>query len=157
MSSATNLLGEFECRIDEKNRIIFPSKLKKQSPPSAEGKFTIINGIEPCLVIYPQNEWNLIVEKINRLDFFKTENRVFVHYYYRGLFSTALDSQGRLLLPKAQFTYAGIDKDVILFAYSTCIEIWDKEKYNQMVNTQPFDFAKMAERVMGTKQPNELT
>jgi MraZ protein len=157
MSSSTSLLGEFECRIDEKNRIIFPSKLKKQLPPSAEGKFTIINGIDPCLVIYPQNEWNLIVEKVNKLDFFKTENRVFVHHYYRGLFSTALDSQSRLLLPKSQFPYAEIDKDIILFAYSNCIEVWDKEKYTKMISAQPVDFPQMAERVMGIKQPGELS
>jgi MraZ protein len=155
MPSSTSLLGEFECRIDEKSRIIFPSKLKKQLPLSAEGKFTIINGIDSCLVIYPQNEWDLIVEKINKLDFFKAENRIFVHHYYRGLFSTALDSQSRLLLPKSQFPYAGIDKDVILFAYSNCIEVWDKEKYTRMISTQPVDFAEMAERVMGTKQPGE--
>ena len=155
MSSSTSLLGEFECRIDDKSRIIFPSKLKKQLPPSAEGKFTIINGFDPCLVIYPQNEWNLIVEKINKLDFFKKENRVFVHHYYRGLFSTALDSQNRLLLPKPQFAYAGIDKDVILFAYSNCIEVWDKETYYKMISTQPVDFTEMAERVMGRKEPEE--
>ena len=157
MSSSTSLLGEFECRIDEKNRIIFPSKLKKQLPPSAEGKFTIINGIDPCLDMYPQNEWNLIVEKINKLDLFKIENRVFVHHYYRGLFSTALDSQNRLLLPKSQFSYAGIDKEIILFAYSNRIEVWDKEKYNERFTTKPVDFPQMAERVMGTKQPSELS
>lgn len=157
MSSATSLLGEFECRIDEKNRIIFPSKLKKQLPPSAEGKFTIINGIDPCLDMYPQNEWDIIVETINKLDLFKVENRIFVHHYYKGLFSTALDSQNRLLLPKTQFSYAGIDKDIILFAYANRIEIWDKDQYNERFMTKPVDFPQMAERVMGTKRPSELS
>jgi MraZ protein len=157
MSSATSLLGEFECRIDEKNRIIFPSKLKKQLPPSAEGKFTIINGIDPCLDMYPQNEWDIIVETINKLDLFKVENRIFVHHYYKGLFSTALDSQNRLLLPKTQFSYAGIDKDIILFAYANRIEIWDRDQYNERFMTKPADFPQMAERVMGTKRPSELS
>jgi MraZ protein len=155
MSSATSLLGEFECRIDEKNRIIFPSRLKKQLPPSAEGKFTIINGIDPCLEMYPQNEWDLIVERINKLDLFNIENREFVHHYYRGMSSTELDSQNRVLLPKAQFSHAGIDREIILFAFANRIEIWDKETFNKRFSTKPVDFPQMAQRVMGTKQNSE--
>jgi MraZ protein len=153
MSAATSLLGEFECRIDEKNRIIFPSKLKKQLPPAADGKFTIINGIDPCLEMYPQNEWDLIVEKINQLDLFDIETRDFIHHYIRGM--SSLDSQNRVLLPKAQFSHANIDKEIVLFAYSNRIEIWDRETFNNRYSTKPVDFAQMAQRVMGKKQNNE--
>lgn len=151
MNSPTNLIGEFECRIDEKGRIIFPSKLKKQISPSAEGKFTIINGFDKCLVIYPQDEWEMITAEINKLNFFIEENRVFVRFFYRGLTESALDGQSRLMLPRAQFDYAGIEKEVILCAYSNRIEVWAKEAYDSMMKEPPADFAKIAERVMGGK------
>lgn len=151
MSPTTNLTGEFECRLDEKGRIIFPSKLKKQISPLADGKFTIINGFDQCLVMYPQNEWEVITGEINKLNFFVEENRVFVRFFYRGLTETVLDGQNRILLPKSQFEYAGIDKDLILCAYSNRIEIWAKEKYTSMMKELPADFAKIAERVMGGK------
>ena len=155
MPSLTSLLGEFECRIDDKNRIIFPSKLKRQLPLESEGKFTIINGIDSCLDMYPQNEWNLIVEKINNLDQFNFENREFIHYYYFGQYATALDSQSRLLLPKSKLTDAGIDKDIILFACSNRIEIWDKEKYLSRFAIKPDDFAKRVQNALGAKKQNE--
>jgi len=154
MSTGTNLIGEFECRIDEKGRIIFPSKLKKQISPLAEGKFTIINGFDKCLVIYPQNEWDIITADINKLNFFIEENRIFVRFFYRGLTESVLDSQNRILLPKSQFEYADIEKDVILCAYSNRIEVWAKEKYAVMMKEPPADFARIAERVMGVKQQN---
>jgi MraZ protein len=154
MFSSTNLIGEFECRIDEKGRIIFPSKLKKQVSPLAEGKFTIINGFDKCLVMYPQNEWEQITAEINKLNFFVEENRTFVRFFYRGLTESVLDSQNRLMLPKTQFDYAGIEKDVILCAYSNRVEVWSKEAYTAMIQEPPADFAKLAERVMGVKQSN---
>ena len=152
MSSATSLLGEFECRIDEKNRIIFPSKLKKQLPPAAEGKFTIINGIDKCLEMYPQNEWDLIVEKINKKDFFNIETRKFIRHYYRGMATAELDSQNRILLPKDQFHHAGIDREIILFAYYNRIEIWDKNTFNETYGTKSDDFPELVQRVMGEEK-----
>ena len=154
MSAGTNLIGEFECRIDEKGRIIFPSKLKKQISALAEGKFTIINGFDKCLVMYPQNDWDIITAEINKLNFFIEENRIFVRFFYRGLTESVLDSQNRILLPKSQFEYAGIEKDVILCAYSNRIEVWAKDKYTAMMTEPPSDLARMAERVMGVKPQN---
>jgi MraZ protein len=152
MLPGINLSGVFDCRIDEKGRIIFPSKLKKQISPLADGKFTIIYGLDKCLTMYPQDEWEQITAEINKLNFFKEENRVFVTFFYRGLTDLALDSQNRILLPKEHFGYAGIERDVILFAYSNRIDIWAKEKYTAMINEPPVDFSKIAERVMGDKQ-----
>jgi MraZ protein len=154
MIPGINLSGEFECKIDEKGRIIFPSKLKKQISPVAEGKFTIIYGLDKCLVMYPQDEWEAITAEINKLNFFIEENRVFARFFYRGLTESVLDSQSRILLPKAHFDYAGIEKEIILFAYSNRIEIWGKEKYNAMMSEPPADFVRMAERVMGDKNKN---
>ena len=152
MSSATSLIGEFECRIDDKNRIILPSKLKKQLPPEADGKFTIIKGPEKCLEMYPQNDWDLIVEKINQKNFNRKENRRFVRLYYRGMTSTELDSQNRILLPKEHFPYAGIDKEIILFAYKNRIEIWDKETFNRDYSEKDDDFPDLIERVLGAEE-----
>ena len=151
MSPGINLSGVFECRIDEKGRIIFPSKLKKQISPVTEGKFTIIYGLDECLMMFPQDEWENLNAEINKKNFFIKKNRVFVKFFRRGQTETTLDSQNRILLPREHFGYAGIEKDVILFAYSNRIEIWAKNKYNAMMSEPPADFDEMVEEVMGDK------
>jgi MraZ protein len=154
--SRTNFNGEFECRIDEKGRLIFPSRLKKQLSPLAEGKFYINRGFEKCLVLYPLNEWDLIRSQLQRLNLYVKKNRKFVRYFYRGATELALDSQNRLLLPKTLFSYAGINKDVILCAYSDRIEIWDKPSYEKMMTEEPDDFADLAEEVMGDMESPDI-
>ena len=144
----TNLIGEYECRIDDKGRIILPSGLKKQIPQEAQDRFVINRGFESCLALYPMNEWKRISDEVNRLNLYNRKNRNFVRYFYRGASELVLDSSNRLLLPKTLLGYAGIQRDVILFAFSNRIEVWAKDKYENLMTVEPEDFALLAEEVM---------
>lgn len=146
-----NLIGEHDCKLDGKNRILFPSGLKKQLPEAEEMKFVINRGFEQCLVLYPKSEWEKISNEVNQLNTYSKKNREFTRYFYRGASEVSLDSSNRILLPKALLTFAGIDKDIILFAYSNKIEIWDKTKYESLLTDEPDDFANLAEEVMCKK------
>jgi len=143
------MIGEFECRLDEKSRIILPAALKKQISPEAEDKFVINRGFEGCLVLYPHDIWKKTTENINKLNLYIRDNRRFVRFFYNGATELALDSQNRLLLPKSLLGFAGIEKEIILFAYSDRIEVWNKSTYQQLLSKEPEDFAQLAEKVMG--------
>ena len=144
-----NLLGEYECKIDAKGRIMVPASLKKQVPPEAEERFVINRGFEKCLVLYPMNEWRDISEEINKLNLYVKKNRDFVRYFQRGATELHLDGNNRLLLPKNLLGYADISKTIVLFAYSNRIEVWDKEIYINLLTDEPEDFSTLAEDVMG--------
>lgn len=152
--SGTNLIGEYECRLDDKCRIILPSSLKKQISPEAHDKFVINRGFEGCLVLYPQNVWDATTVKMNKLNLFIKDHRQFVRAFNNGATPLALDSQNRLLLPKNLLDFAEIDRDIILFAYSDRIEVWNKKKYLELVSNEPVDFAELAEKVMGNPSVN---
>jgi MraZ protein len=153
--STTNLIGEFECRLDAKSRIILPSALKKQISPEAQDKFVINRGFEGCLVLYPYDVWKVTSARVNSLNLFVKENRMFVRAFNNGATELALDSQNRLLFPKMLLDFAGIDKEVVLFAYADRVEVWDRKKYREMMKEEPEDFASLAEKVMGNRQQNE--
>lgn len=146
-----NFLGEFECKLDMKGRIMLPAGLKKQLSPTAQEKFVINRGFEKCLVLYPLNEWEVISAEINQLNLYIKKNREFVRYFYRGATELLLDSTSRILFPKALLDYAGISKDLVLFAYSNRIEVWAKEIYNNLLTDEPENFGSLAEEVMGKK------
>ncbi|MEI6455996.1 MAG: division/cell wall cluster transcriptional repressor MraZ [bacterium] len=155
--SKTNLIGEFECKVDEKSRIILPSALKKQISQEAQDKFVVNRGFEGCLVLYPMNVWKETTEQINKLNLYVQKNRNFVRLFYNGATELMLDSQNRLLLPKSLLAYAAIEKETILFAYSDRIEIWNKEKYRKLLSDEPEDFAQLAEEVMGKQERSQAT
>lgn len=149
------LLGEYECRLDSKGRIKIPSSLLKQLPVEAEGKFVINRGFEPHLVIYPFNEWIKITADIDKLNNYNRSTREFRRFFYRGATELTLDASERLLLPKSLLEWAKIDKDVVLFAHTNMIEVWDKNAYTNLLSNEPEDFAQLAENVMGNQNKND--
>ena len=155
MVPLTNLIGEFECRLDDKSRVILPAGLKKQISPEANDRFVINRGFENCLVLYPMNEWKSTSEEINHLNLYNRKNRDFVRYFYRGATELSLDNANRLLLPKQLLSYAGIVRDVVLFAFSNRIEVWARDKYEKLMTDEPEDFSLLAEEVMGKQEKSD--
>ena len=155
MAPVTNLIGEFECRLDDKSRVILPSGLKKQISQEAQDRFVINRGFENCLVLYPMNEWKGISEEINRLNLYNRKNRDFARYFYRGATELTLDNASRLLLPKSLLSYAGIVRDVVLFAFSNRIEVWARDRYEKLLTDEPADFSILAEEVMGKQDKTD--
>lgn len=147
----SNLMGEYECKIDAKGRVMMPVGLKKQIPAEAHNTFVINRGFEQCLVIYPKNEWDKISEDLNKLNLFSKKNRDFFRYFMRGATQLELDSNGRFLIPKNLLTYGEIAQELVLFAFSNRIEVWNKAKYETLLTDEPQDFANLAEEVMVQK------
>jgi MraZ protein len=145
----TYLLGEFDCKVDSKGRFMLPSGLKKQLSEGDQERFVINRGFEKNLTLYPQSEWQKISREVNSLNLYNKKNREFVRYFFRGASEITLDAASRLLLPKSLLDYAGIDKEIVLFAYGQRVEIWSRDVYESMMNNEPEDFSSLAEDVMG--------
>ncbi len=148
------LLGEYDVKMDAKGRFRMPSGLLSQLGDYQREKFVINRGFEKCLVIYPEALWNKISTEINQLNMYNKKNRDFARYFFRGAQEVTLDGADRILLPKRLADYAGIDKDVILSAYSGRIEIWAAEIYDQLLEEEPTDFSDLAEEVLGKLDEN---
>lgn len=148
----SSFIGEFDCKLDAKGRLMVPSGLRKQLDPAANESFVLNRGFEQCLVLYPKNNWDQISAEVNQLNQYIKKNRDFIRYFYRGATELGLDGNGRLLLPKRLQQYAGIEREVVLFAYSDRIEVWNKDNYEGLLTDEPEDFAKLAEEVMGNQK-----
>lgn len=142
-------LGEYEVRIDDKGRFRVPSQLLRQLGGAEKEGFVVNRGFEKCLVIYPKREWEKITQEINSLNMYVKKNRDFVRYFFRGATELELDSSERLLFGKNLTEYIECQKDIVLFAYFNRIEVWSKEVYDNVLDTEPTDFGTLAEEVMG--------
>lgn len=145
----TQFLGEYECKIDAKGRIMLPVGLRKQVSPEAQERFVVNRGFEQCLALYPYDEWQRISGEVNKLNLYNKKNRDFARYFFRGATELSLDGNGRILMPKPLLEYAGVKAELVLFAYSNRIEIWDKQLYDNLLTDEPEDFSALAEEVMG--------
>mgnify|MGYP000642764055 FL=1 len=141
-------LGEYICKLDAKGRLAVPSGLKKQLDNEGREGFVLNRGFEGCLGLYPHKDWQAVADKLNSLNLFTIKNRAFVRKFQNGAVNLAMDGNGRILIPKDLQEYAGVKKEVVLFAYADRIEIWDKTKYDEVMNEEMGDFATLAEEVM---------
>lgn len=131
------------------------SSLKKQLVATIKGGFVLKRSVfQPCLELYPMNEWNLMMEKINQLNRFNKKNNDFIRRFTAGVKIVELDGNDRLLIPKDLCVFAGISKDIVLSSAVNIIEIWDKDKYENAIDDAVIDFADLAEEVMGDKIAN---
>jgi len=144
-----SFIGEYECRLDAKGRLIVPVSLKKQISPDANETFVVNRGFEAHLNLFPLNEWKKISSRISRLNLFVKRNRDFIRKFNNGATELSMDLNSRILVPKALLDYAGIEKDVVLFAYSNRIELWAKDAYEKMLGDDSGSFSDLAEEVMG--------
>ena len=147
-----NLIGTYECKADVKGRVMVPIALKKQITPVSTQGFVIKRAVfQPCLELYPMEEWKLLMEKMGKLNRFNRKNNDFIRRFTAGVKTVELDAAGRLLIPKDLSSFAGIDKEIVISSAINIIEIWDKNKYEQAINEAANDFADLAEDVMGDK------
>ncbi len=143
-------IGEYNCKLDAKGRLLFPSAFKKQMEPASGDRFVVKKDIfEPCLVLFPMEEWkrqtNLIRKRLNP---YNKEHNKFSREFFKGSAELLLDSNNRLLIPKRLLELVSIYKEAILAGQDGKIEIWAKEQYDAG-GMEDTDFAKLAEKIMG--------
>jgi len=145
------LLGEFDCKLDAKGRLMVPSSLKKQLPNVEQEGLVINRGFEKHLVIYPKKVWEGIVEDLGKLNPYEQKTREFIRYFTRGATELILDAAGRVNLPKSLLESVGIEinTDLVLACQFDKVEVWSKKAYEALFDKAPEDFARLAEEVMG--------
>ena len=145
-------LGEFECKLDAKNRLVLPAALKRQMPDVEREGLVVNRGFEHNLVLYTRKEWEKKMEELTQLNPFDRKHRAFVRQFSRGATELSLDAAGRVLLPKTLAAYAGITTEVVLSCQINKIEIWDKQAFDAQWDDEDMDFATLAEEVMGKRE-----
>jgi MraZ protein len=152
------LIGTYECKVDAKGRLMMPVAFKKQLASVTEKGFVLKRAVfQPCLELYPMQEWESLMQNINKLNRFKKKNNDFIRRFTAGVKSVDLDVSGRLLIPKDLVGFAGITKEIVVTSAVNIIEIWDKDKYEKAIDDAANDFADLAEDVMGQDDSDGLS
>jgi MraZ protein len=143
----TSFFGENEIAVDSKGRFLLPAKIAKQIAEGSGEKFVMNRGFEKCVTIYTMDVWNVIYSKVSKLNDFKEDVRKFKRLFLNGATIVELDTAGRLLVPKPLLEYAGIDREAVLTAQGSKLELWKKENYFGFIDNNSAGFSDLAESV----------
>ncbi len=149
-NSLNTIVGTYECKADAKGRLMLPVALKNQLAASLQDGFVLKRSVfQQCLELYPMSEWNVMMQKINKLNRFNKKHNDFIRRFTAGVRMVEIDATGRLLVPKDLAVFANITSNVVLSSAVNILEIWDKELYDKAIDDAEIDFADLAEEVMG--------
>ena len=136
-------MGEYNHTVDTKGRLIIPSKFREL----LGDEFIVTKGLDGCLFVFPQNEWQAFEEKLRTLPLNQKGARQFTRFFVAGATPCELDKQGRILLPATLREFAGLDKDVVLAGMLNRIEIWSKAKWTENNALDDDDMDDIAEQM----------
>ena len=125
-------MGEYNHTIDAKGRLIIPSKFREILGDA----FVVTKGLDGCLFVYDNEEWQRFEEKLRTLPITNKEARQFVRFFLAGATEAEVDKQGRILIPNVLREFAQLTKDVVLVGVGSRIEIWGRGRFE---DTAAFD------------------
>ena len=133
-------IGEYHHSLDNKGRIIIPSKLRED----LGNNFITTRGLEGCLYIYPETNWNLIINKYKELPDTK-DKRYFMRIFLSGASASELDQQGRVNIPSPLIDYAKLEKDCLIIGVDDHLEIWSQVEWEKFISNNEEKFSDLAD------------
>ncbi|WP_210411081.1 division/cell wall cluster transcriptional repressor MraZ [Oerskovia sp. KBS0722] len=138
------LLGTYTPRLDDKGRLILPAKFRGQL---ASG-LVMTRGQERCLFLLPMDEFRRMYDQIRQAPVTSKQARDYLRVFLSGASDEIPDKQGRISIPAALRTYAGLDRDVAVIGAGTRVEIWDAAAWEAYLADQEAQYAATAEEVL---------
>ena len=137
------LMGEYHHNIDEKSRLIIPAKFRSELGE----RFVITKGLDKCLFVYSESEWNKLVQKVSNLQFTKKNVRAFERSFIGGASLIEFDKQGRINITSPLVHYANINKECVIIGVNERLEIWSLEEFNNYMKENEDNLSEMAEDI----------
>ena len=137
------LMGEYHHNIDEKSRLILPAKFRSELGE----RFVITKGLDKCLFVYSETEWNKLMQKVSSLQFTKKNVRAFERTFIGGASLIEFDKQGRINITSPLVHYANIKKECVIIGVSERLEIWSKEEFESYMNDNEDNLEQITENI----------
>lgn len=137
-------MGEFRHTLDDKYRLIIPSKFREE----LEGHFVLTRGLDTCLFAFPMTEWARQEQLITELPMTMADGRAFSRLFFSGAIECDLDKQGRSVIPAHLREYAKIDKDIVIIGVSTRFEVWALQVWENYMAQVTSSYEAIAEKLV---------
>lgn len=142
-------LGNIEAKVDAKGRVFLPSNFRKVlQTGGGEGLVLRKDVFQPCLVLYPESEWNRQMDELRaRLNRWSREHQMIFRQFVSDVEAVALDGNGRFLIPKRYLAKTNITQSVRFIGMGDSIEIW-AERADDKPFMEPEAFEAALEDIM---------
>ena len=120
------MIGKYAAKLDEKNRLFVPSKLRAELGDN----FFVTLGVNcghRCLTVYTAAEWQTLSDNFNALSI--SQRAGATSLIFMNAAECAPDKQFRFGLTQFLIDYAGIDREVMIVGRAGQAEIWAANEF----------------------------
>ena len=126
-------IGEYNVKVDDKGRVIFPAAFKSIMPADGDMRFVVRKDVfEKCLEMYTIQEWErqseLVRSKLN-ITFNEKHAKFWRAYMHNSAIVEPDAKLGRISIPKKLLELIGVTKEVTFSGNDHKIEICAKENF----------------------------
>ena len=124
--------GSNSATLDGKGRMALPTRTRETLSGLSENKVVVtIDMREPCLLLYPLSDWEVVQGKLESLSNINPQARLLQRLLIGHATDLQLDGAGRLLLPSMLRDFAQLEKKLVLVGQGNTIEIWSEQNWQQ--------------------------
>jgi len=125
--------GVAHLNLDSKGRLAVPSRYREALLVRCAGRLVITADFDKCLLIYPQSDWEPIQQKLMEKSSLNPRIRGLQRQLIGHAEDIEMDAAGRVLVSSALREFAALEKNVVLVGQGNKFELWDKEKWDQVL------------------------
>ncbi|MCL4410721.1 division/cell wall cluster transcriptional repressor MraZ [Aliidiomarina haloalkalitolerans] len=126
--------GANSISLDDKGRLAIPARYRNLLSLDCDGKLVCTIDIkQPCLLLYPVPEWQIIEQKLAKLSSMNPAERRLQRLLLGYADDCEMDKNGRVLIATPLRQHAGLNKKLMLVGQLNKFEIWDEETWQQQV------------------------
>jgi MraZ protein len=137
--------------MDDKGRCILPAKLRSVTDDSGKpllaGDIFLTKGLEGCLAVYPEAEWQSIQGRLSTIEFTDKHYRSFSRRFYSFAAPVTPDKNGRILIPSHLIAEAKLEKDLAVLGVNRWIEIWNPQLLSYYLDEYAGSYEDVAARL----------
>lgn len=116
--------GAAALTLDVKGRIAIPARHREALASASEGRLILTAHPHRCLLLYPENAWEPIRDKVLAASSFNVQSAAIKRLLVGNAREEEMDSAGRLLIAPELRQFARLDKQVWLVGQGSHFEIW---------------------------------
>jgi len=137
-------MGQYLHNLDEKGRIIIPTKIREQLTPTV----VVTIGFDKCISLYSMEGWEKFQTSLLTLPTNSQDARKHVRLIVGSASTLEFDKQGRINLPSNLLNHAGASKECVVVGVLDHVEIWSKDVWDSYQSAAMDDMEEIAEKLL---------
>lgn len=127
--------GATSINLDSKGRLAIPTRYRAELLEKHQGSLICTVDIrQPCLLLYPLKEWEMIEQKLLALSNFDPTQRRVQRVMQGFATECEMDSAGRILLSPALRQHAKLEQKIMLVGQLNRFEIWQEQQWQAQIS-----------------------